>query len=682
MAADELHIDYETKSEANLKKVGLSRYSRDPSTELLMGAYKFTHGKRVEQWDAARGERMPRIIKEALEDPYVIKWAWNAAFELAITTQVMGINTPLRSWRCAMVLALSCSFPGKLEKAGPALGLSEDKQKLREGGNLVRFFTIPRKPTKTKTYKWNTHLTDPVKWERFLDYNRQDVVAEEEITDELIPWNLPDDEWEMWHIDQEINRAGIPVNMDYCENALKLIDYYREERLEVLDRITRLDNPESGDQLLPWLQDYGYQFNDLKKGHIKRALEDWRDGDPEDLKTVLEIRAELSMSSVKKYEAYLNLTDDDGLYRGALQFGGAGRTLRWAGRGVQVQNLARPAPWLEKSQEIVAEHIEHWTPKRFEIIYGKPFEALSTGVRPAIQAPPGYIFADCDLNAIENRVLGWMAWDERILNVFKNKRDPYVDFGQYMFEDTYENLWAEFKAGNKKRRNLAKPPVLGCGYMLGAGTEYEDEKTGEIMATGLLGYAWNMGVKMTLDESSLAVDTWRKTFTDAVEFWKGIDKACRQTLRTGERTRFEVIEFDISGPFLRMRLPSGRHIHYYKPKIERRRAPWGEMRPTITYMNQNDKAQWIRVSTHPGKLTENADQAIARDLLAHGIRNARRAKLDVRLHVHDQIAALVAEDHAEDKLKLLRECMIDAPKWAKGLPLDASGTLTKVFIKD
>lgn len=681
MSADELHIDYETKSEANLKKVGLSRYSRDYSTELLMGAYNVNGGK-VRQWDSAQGERMPCEVREALEDPHVIKWAWNAAFEIAITTNVLGIETPIHSWRCAMVLAMSLSLPGKLERAGPAIGLSEDKQKMREGGNLVRYFTIPRKPTKTKNYRWNTFKTDPVKWDKFLQYNRQDVLAEQEITNRLIDWNLPEHEWEMWHIDQHINMAGIPVNIDYCENALRITDYLRKERLEVMDDLTGLDNPESGDQLLPWLQDYGYPFNDLKKGHIKRALEDWRPGDSKKLRRALQIRAELSKSSVKKYEAYLNLTDDDGRYRYALQFGGAGRTLRWAGRGVQVQNLARPAPWLEKSQETVADHIERYGPKQFELIYGEPFDALSTGVRPAIQAPEGFVFADADLNAIENRVLGWMAWDERILSVFKNNRDPYVDFAQYMFEETYENLFKEFKAGDKKRRNLAKPPVLGCGYMLSAGTEYEDEKTGEIMATGLLGYAWNMGVKMTLEESKLAVDTWRDTFTDAVAFWKGIDKAARHTLRTGERSRFEVIEFDIDGPFMRMRLPSKRYIHYYKPKIERRRAPWGEMRPTITYMGQNDKNQWVRISTHPGKLTENADQAIARDLLAHGIRNAVRAGLDVRLHVHDQIAALVEEDKAEAKLKKLIECMTDNPKWAKDLPLAAAGTLTKVFIKD
>lgn len=665
-----------------MKKVGLSRYARSPTTEVLMGAFRFRTGNRVEQWDAAQGERMPRYLREALEDPHVIKWAWNAAFEIAITTQVLGIKTPIKSWRCAMVLSMSLSLPGKLEKAGPAIGLSEDKQKMREGGNLVRYFTIPRKPTKTKTYKWNTYKTDPVKWEKFLEYNRQDVVAEEEITDDLYKWNLPDHEWDMWHIDQEINMAGIPVNVPYCENALRIIDALREERLDVMDRITGLDNPESGDQLLPWLQDFGYPFNDLKKGHIKRALEDWREGDSKKLKRALQIRTELSKSSVKKYETYINLTDNDGNYRYSLQFGGAGRTLRWAGRGVQVQNLARPAGWLEKYQTTVADHIERWSPQQFELIYGDPFDALSTGVRPAIQAPEGYVFADADLSAIENIVLGWMAWEEKILNVFKNDRDPYIDFGQYMFEMTYEELMAEYKAGNKGRRQLAKPPVLGCGYMLSAGTEYEDEKTGEIMATGLLGYAWNMGVKMKLEESELAVSKWRKTFTHVVDFWKGIDKAARHTIRTGERTRFEVIEFDISGPFLRMRLPSGRYIHYYKPRIEKRRAPWGEMRPTITYMGQNDKNQWVRISTHPGKLTENADQAIARDLLAHGIKNAIRANLDVRLHVHDQIAALVKEDNAQRDLKKLIECMTDNPKWAKDLPLKAAGNVSRVFIKD
>jgi len=662
----------------------LSRYARHKSTRVLMGAYSFNGGS-VRQWDAAQGERMPSEVKEALLDPGVRKIAWNAAFEIAITLDTLGLDTPITSWRCAMVLAMSLSLPAKLERAGRAIGLPQDKQKMREGKSLVTYFTQPRKRlTKTKQYPWNTHETDPKKWEKFKEYNRQDVIAESEIYERCLPWDLPAEEWDLWHLDQEINRKGIPVNTDYVGKALDIIDHVRGKYLDRAERITGLENVESGDQLLPWLQDRGYKFNDLKKGHIRRAAEEWRNGDDTKLKKMLDIRAEISKSSVKKYQAFYDLTDMDGLYRYSVQYSGAGRTMRWSGRGAQVQNLTRPAAWLEKPAliETLVRHINILKPRDFDLIYQPPMEAMSTGVRPCIQAPEGKLFGDADLNAIENRVLGWMAMDQRILGVFKKDRDPYLDFAQYMYESNYDDLLAEYKRGEKKKRTISKPPVLGCGYMLSGGTEYEDEQTGEIVGTGLLGYAWNMGVKMTLDESTRAVEIWRKTFKDVVEFWKAIMKAAMRCVRYGERTHCEVVSFDMDGPFLRMRLPSGRHIHYYKPLIRQKKTPWGEMRPTLTYLGENDKGQWIELTTHPGKVTENADQAISRDLLAHGIVNAKRAGLDVRFHVHDQIIVLSKEDRAEAELKKLIECMVDQPKWARDLPLKANGSVSKVFMKD
>ena len=942
MQSDELELDYETASNRDLKRYGLSRYSRDPSTRVLMGAYSFNGGS-IRQWSAAEGEPTPREVKEALADPHVRKIAWNAAFEIAITLDVMGLETDIRSWRCAMVLAMSLSLPAKLERSGRAIGLPGDKQKMSEGKALVTYFTKPRKRTKTKQYDWNTHLTDPVKWEKFKTYNRQDVIAESEIYNKCLRWDLPEEEWALWHLDQEINRRGIPINVDYVDKALDMIDYWRGVYIRRAEKITGLDNVESGDQLLPWLRDRGYQFTDLKKGHIRRVAEDWREGDDSKLKKMLDIRAEISKSSIKKYQAFYDLTDDDDHYRYSVQYSGAGRTMRWSGRGAQVQNLTRPAAWLEKPKQIemLVHHIQTIKPPDFGIFYAPVMEAMSTGVRPCIQAPEGKVFGDADLNAIENRVLGWMAWDKRILSVFEKDRDPYLDFAQYMYDQAYDELLAEYKRGEKKKRTISKPPVLGCftedtvvltdhgwklivdvkitervhdgrnwvshggvayrgkkpvlcmskvyatedhlfetsegwdstcqlaskpnhlrkaldlalglfkhlleqsdpldqfisadvladlkeiypgatsselnqlsaprallqiaeailareldlsysifspivttlqnlgaktrtipltntmdgavfvcgsrapssgasiwsidsgrtdhlksieetmtgtieketfvspldqsktvikdvfdivdagplgrfvvlteegpvvahncGYMLSGGTEYEDEQTGEIVGTGLLGYAWNMGVRMTLEESTRSVEIWRKTFKGVVEFWKAIMKAAMRCVRYGEPTQCEVVSFEMDGPFLKMILPSGRAIHYYKPMIRQKRTPWGEMRPTLTYMGENDKGQWVELTTHPGKVTENADQAISRDLLAHGIINAMRAGLDVRFHVHDQIVILSDEDRAEEELKKLIECMTDQPKWARDLPLKANGSISKLFMKD
>ena len=507
-------------------------------------------------------------------------------------------------------------------------------------------------------------------------------------------WNLSDEEWALWHLDQEINDAGIPINMAMVHNARRVAKAVVDARLSEMAAITGLDNPNSGAQLLPWLQKQGYPFVDLKKGHVSRAAKMPVAGDDEirdfvgqaseaDYRRVLELRAEVSKTSVKKYDALAERTDTDGCIRGTLQFAGAGRTWRWAGRnGYQPQNLARPAPYLEKVQEKAARHLELLSPEAVELVYEKPMDLLSSCVRPAFKAPPGYRILDADLNAIENRVLGWLAGDQKILDVYLNGRDPYVDFATYMVGGTYEERWAEYKAGDKSNRTMAKPGVLGCGYLLGAGHEYEDEATGEIEATGLLGYAWNMGVRLTAEQSKLSVDVWRETFADAVQFWWDIDKAARRCIKTGEQTECGPLSFDISGPFMRMRLPSGRHLHYCRPKIEDKLKPWGEVGPTITYEGLNDKNQWTRLTTHPGKLTENADQAISRDILANGIRLAKREGLDVRLHVHDQIAALSPEDRADEELEILKACMSEVPAWAKGLPLATAGFHSEYFIKD
>lgn len=696
MARDRVHIDYETYSDLNLPNVGVSRYTRDSSTEALMAAWSLNDTKQ-KQWIPAEDEPIPRDLKEALLDPHVEKWAWNAPFEICVTRNVLGIDTPLTSWKDTMVLALTCSLPGKLEKAGPVVDLDEDKQKAAKGRRLMKKFSSPNKPSKAhpgKRWFWFEAYSD---WLEYLDYNDQDETAERAIWHRLKRYMPPDHEWDLWHLDQEINEAGVPINMGMVRNAIRIYEGVLEDRLEEMKEVTGLTNANSTQQLLPWLQDNGYMFADCQKGHIQQALDyfeeapsHWREGAWEEyikndrLKTVLELRQEASRTSPKKFDALLRAVDDDGLLRYAFQFAGAARTWRWAGRLWQPQNLAKPPKKLEKGVAVHAYNIEVLDQESFELIYEKPMDVLASGVRPAAQAPEGYLFIDADLNAIENRVLGWLAECEKILRVFKLKRDPYVDFATYLFGGAYDDLMAEYKGGDGTKRTIAKPGVLGCGYMLGPGEMHYNRKTGEKEATGLLGYAWNMQVtEFTLEQSKLSVETFRREFSEVKDYWYGIERAAKKCLRTGKRVDFGVIYFDRKGPFMRMGLPSGRHLHYCRPRIESVRAPWGEMKPTITYEGINDRKQWERQSTHPGKLTENADQAIARDILAHGMKLAkRRHGIDVRLHVHDQLVGLVKEDEAEEKLKLLIECMEEPIKWAKGLPLGSNGFISKVFMKD
>ncbi len=684
-----LFHDFETFNKLDVTEVGTAKYARDPSCKPLMCAYAFDDGE-VAQWVPAEGQLMPAELKEAIEDPYVVKSAWNKPFEWNIWTHSLQMRTPHNCWRDSMVMALSCSFPGSLSAASRIMGLPADKAKMAEGKRLIRLFCNYVKPTKQHPYHRRTSITDPEKWELFKQYNRQDVEAERAIYNKLKPYDLPPHEWALWFLDQEINERGLPINMNVVSNAMATAEYVFEDRMQKMRDITGLSNPNSGPQLLPWLQDQGYPFDDLKKGHIERALNKIVDACEDEVDyienkhyiDVLTMRSETAKASVKKYNALDRAVTEDGLLRNSLQFCAAGRTWRWGGRIYQPQNLARPAPYLEKSLETDVAALELLTPWEIEQVYKWPMDLLSSCVRPVVQAPEGYVLLDCDLNAIENRMLGWMAHDEKILEVFASGRDPYVDFATYMYKQPYDKLWAEYKAGDKAKRTTAKPAVLGCGYQLGPGAQFENEQTGELEATGLLGYAWNMYVRLTPEEAKLSVEVWRATFKAAVEYWREIERAAKTCVRTGRKTSAGPVDFVMDGAFLKMRLPSGRFLHYKDPRVLDRKTHWGAVNPTLTYMNLDLRNQWVRTNTHGGKLTENADQAMSRDVLANGIRLGMRRNIDIRLHVHDQIVALAPEDKAEAQLAILKECMLERQKWSETLPLGVAGGISKVFLKD
>jgi len=699
-----MNIDFETFSDTDLTKVGSDVYSRHESTEVLMAAFMIDGGP-MQQWIPAEGQEMPKILKEAFVDPEVTTWAWNAPFEMNITENCLGIPVDVAQWRCTMAMAQLCAYPGSLEKAGPAVGIPMEKLKMDTGRKLMRKFSMRSKSRRKATMGQmiRTHWYEAMEdWEGYLEYNRGDTRAEYEIKKLIDPYAPPAHEWELWELDQMINRKGLPINLGMVHNAVRLYDESYAIGFQQMQEVTHLGNPMSPKQLLPWLQAQGYPFDDLKKGHVKQARS-YFDKKPdhwdemqwmeyqynEELMQALDMRLELSRSSIKKFHALQKATDpvgngQHGLLRYTLQFAGAQRTARWAGRLFQAQNLPRPEKRYEKGIEIHAANIEKLDRESIEMIYPNTFDVLASCIRPAAQAPEGQMFIDADLNAIENRVLGWMARCQKILDVFEKGRDPYVDFATYLFHQPYDKLIAEYKAGDSAKRTIAKPGVLGCGYMLGPGQTYEDLTTGEIEATGLLGYAWGMGVKhFTHEESKLSVDTFRREFKEVKSYWYAIERAAMKCIKTGKPQKFDQVTFDLKGPYMRIKLPSGRHLHYKEPKIEQKKAPWGDMKDTITYMGLNDRKQWVRQQTHPGKLTENVDQAISRDLLANGMMLAhKRYQLDIRLHVHDQIVCLTEESKADRDLTLLIECMEEHPRWALDLPLGSAGFTTKVFKKD
>lgn len=676
--------DFETFSEVDIKKVGGSRYARDPSTEVLMLTVEDSKGQ-VIQWVPAFGEEVPHRMLNLLLDPTTTKQAWNARFELDIFEHVLGYACPLEEWKCVMVMAASQALPMDLDTAGKVVGLPDELLKMAEGKRLIKKFSGPRKPTKHNPATRVYPADDPEDFRLYLTYNRQDVAAERGVLRRIRKWDMPEHEWHLWRIDQRINQAGIPVNRAMVENAIRIYNDVYADRIAKMKKVTGLDNPNSGQQLLPWLRERGYPWHDLKKGHVKRALDDAEalqfDEDTED---VLRWRSEISRTSVKKYPALRAALDEDDRLRGCLQFCGAGRTWRWSGRRFQPQNLARPTPEYEHRIHYATDLVEHSFAWAIEQVHDTPIDLLSSTIRSVVQAPPGWEFQDADLNAIENRVLGWVADCDKILDVFRAGRCPYLAFATYMFHQPYDVLHAEYKGGNKVKRTIAKPAVLGAGYMLSGGKEKENKKTGEIERTGLWGYADSMGIAMTEQQANDSVVIFRETYVEVVELWWALDRAAREVIRTGGAQRVGRVLFDKSGPYLRIHLPSGRCLHYLRPKLIERPTPWGALRMQVSYEGKDQvTGKWTRITTHPGKITENVVQAIARDLLAHGIQLAHDVHgLRIVLHVHDQIVTMAGATESEETLEVLNACLETQPPWATDLPLASDGFTDTLFRKD
>ena len=719
-----LHHDFETYCDVSVTDVGSDVYSRHPSCEVLMAAYA-CNDEDIIQWLPAEGQSMPADLREMMLDPNCIKFAWNKPFEWAIWQHVLKMFIPHDQWRDPMVMAYATSLPGSLDKAGVVVGLPEDQQKMKRGKALIKKFCSPRKPTKHNTATRNYPWDFPEDWEEFKLYNRTDVGAERGIYKRLKPFDLPPEEWDLWVVDQEINQAGIPINMAMVNNAIEIYEELTAEVVEEMSVLTGLQNAGSTKQLLAWLKDRGYPFDDLKAGHVERGEErarkqleemgigldqqeatveailetmragqEWLWSDEWEeiavIRRILWLRVRAAKASPKKYYALVDYCDqsdpDNVVIRNAFQFAGAGRTWRWSGRSFQAQNLPRPATkQIEKLIHVAAEHIATLSAPAIRLLWDDPYDLLTSCIRPCAQAPEGFKFIDADLNAIENRVLGWIAKCKKILRVFELNRDPYIDFSTYLFGGTYDERWHEYKVlGDSTKRTTSKPGVLGCGYMLGAGEKQYNRETGEVEATGLLGYAWNIGVtEFTLEQSKASVDTFRREFEEVKEFWYAIERCAKKCIRTGLPQRHHMIKFDMKAPFMRMILPSGRALHYCRPRLEMRKTPWGEMRETITYEGLNDKKQWYRIATHPGKITENADQAIARDIIGRGMWIAKREyKIDIRIHVHDQLVGLCPEQEATERLEQLQEAMSRPIPWAPGLPLGSAGFISQIFVKD
>lgn len=660
-----LSIDLETYSDVNLKKAGLYRYVQSPAFEILLFAYSFD-GAPTQVIDMAQGEEIPMEVIHALTDPQCLKHAYNAAFEWYCLSKYMGAQLPPAQWRDTMLHGLYAGYTAGLDATGRALGIPEDKQKLTTGKALIRYFCVPCKPTKAnggRTRNYPHH--DPEKWELFKTYNGQDVVAEMEIERRLSVFPVPDFVQKQWETDLLINARGVAVDMDFCEGALELGETIRAQLTDEAVQLSGLQNPNSVKQLARWLSaETGDDITTLRKETIKELL--GRDN-ADHVQRMLEIRQELGKTSTKKYDAIEAAVCDDGRVRGLLQFYGANRTGRWAGRLVQVQNLPRT---YTEPLEFARELVKGCKLDALRTVYGSPNDTLSQLIRTAFVAAPGNILIDADFSAIEARVISWLADEEWRLEVFRTHGKIYEASASQMFGVPLERI----KKGNPEYslRQRGKVAELALGYQGGVPAMRQMD-TGKLLAD------------LPDEEIKDIVDKWRNTNPKIRNLWYSFNDAAIRVIQNGGSLRVRCCTFARECDCIRgttcmtISLPSGRKLYYVEPSVGENR--WGG--PSITYMGVNDKNKWGRIETYGGKLVENVVQAIARDCLAQAIEHLEAAGLPVVFHIHDEVvidtAAFDTNDAMLDKVVKIMSTPIP---WAEGLPLGADGWVGAFFKKD
>lgn len=660
-----LSIDLETYSDVNLKKAGLYRYVQSPAFEILLFAYSFD-GAPTQVIDMAQGEEIPMEVIHALTDPQCLKHAYNAAFEWYCLSKYMGAQLPPAQWRDTMLHGLYAGYTAGLDATGRALGIPEDKQKLTTGKALIRYFCVPCKPTKAnggRTRNYPHH--DPEKWELFKTYNGQDVVAEMEIERRLSVFPVPDFVQKQWETDLLINARGVAVDMDFCEGALELGETIRAKLTDEAVQLSGLQNPNSVKQLAHWLSaETGDDITTLRKETIKELL--GRDN-ADHVQRMLEIRQELGKTSTKKYDAIEAAVCDDGRVRGLLQFYGANRTGRWAGRLVQVQNLPRT---YTEPLEFARELVKGRKLDALRTVYGSPNDTLSQLIRTAFVAAPGNVLIDADFSAIEARVISWLADEEWRLEVFRTHGKIYEASASQMFGVPLERI----KKGNPEYslRQRGKVAELALGYQGGVPAMRQMD-TGKLLAD------------LPDEEIKDIVDKWRNTNPKIRNLWYSFNDAAIRVIQNGGSLRVRCCTFARECDCIRgttcmtISLPSGRKLYYVEPAVGENR--WGG--PSITYMGVNDKNKWGRIETYGGKLVENVVQAIARDCLAQAIEHLEAAGLPVVFHIHDEVvidtAAFDTNDAMLDKVVKIMSTPIP---WAEGLPLGADGWVGAFFKKD
>lgn len=643
-----LSIDIETYSDVQLPKTGVYRYCESDNFEILLFAYS-VDSQPVQVVDLACGESIPEEIIAALEDDTVIKWAFNAAFERICLSRFLGYLTGTylspESWRCSMIWAATMGLPLSLEGVGAVLGL--EKQKLTEGKDLIKYFCQPCAATKANGGRTrNRPFHAPDKWEAFKRYNIRDVETEMGIQHKLRKFPVPDEVWEEYHIDQEVNDRGVRLDMELVQQAIAMDTRSREELTAAMKDMTALENPNSVQQMKQWLSDNGIETDRLDKKAVTELLKDA----PDNLADVLTLRQQLAKSSVRKYQAMEKTVCSDGRARGMFQFYGANRTGRFSGRNIQLQNLPQNhLPDLSEARSLVRSGDFDGV----ELLYEDVPDTLSQLIRTAFIPRENALFYVADFSAIEARVIAWFAGESWRQQVFEKGGDIYCASASQMFKVPVEKHGIN---GHLRQKGKIAELALGYGGSVGA-----------LKAMGAL----DMG--LSEDELPALVDAWRQANPRIVEFWWAVDSAVMKAVKYKHTTTDYGLTFSCKSGMLFITLPSGRKLAYVKPKIGTNKFGGS----CITYEGVGGTKKWERLDSYGPKFVENIVQATARDILCYAMKTLRCCS--IVMHIHDE---LVIEADPKVSLDVICEQMGRTPPWAKGLLLRADGYTTPFYKKD
>lgn len=643
---DTLAIDIETYSDVSLPDCGVHRYAASEQFEILLFAYSL-NDEPTQIIDLASGEKIPDKIMEYLTDDSVIKTAYNAAFERNCINRFFGLSLKPEGWRCTLVQASMLSLPLSLEGVGEALNL--DKKKMSEGKDLIRYFCMPCKPTKANGGRTRNLPSDaPEKWELFKTYCIRDVDVEKQIRNKLAKFPIPDREQKLYCMDQRINDRGIMVDQELIGHAVACDLLYKETVTKKAYEISGLENPNSVSQLKDWLNEKGIEVDSLAKAAVEELVENTQG----DVAEMMKLRLAMSKTSVKKYEAMERSVCPDGRVHGLLQFYGANRTGRWAGRLVQIHNL--PQNHME-DLELARSLVKEGRYDLVELLYDSTPDVLSELIRTAFVARPGCRFIVSDFSAIEARIMGYLAGEGWVMEEFRGAGKIYEQTASKMFHIPIEEI-----TKGSPYRVRGKVASLACQY---GGAE------GALISMGALNFVEE-------EELKGLVQSWRTANPHIVNYWYEIDGAVKAAVKERKMTKVGMVTVYYQSGMLKIALPSGRVLSYVRPRMTVNR--FGS--ENVSYEGIGTNRKWTRIESYGAKFCENIVQATARDVLAEAMLRLEKKEFDIVCHIHDEVVLEVPE--GSSSVEEVNEIMAVCPDWCEGLPLKAAGFESPFYKKD